>query len=146
MKRGFPQAFFFAALGALLLTLCNVHTLPSHAQTQQSAPAPTCPRPDADIVNDIYNQLKADEVLKTQWRQIIVTAKDGVVRLRGWAKGSTAVRRVVKLARDTACVKSVDSKQLSDVRKGSCPEGQKPCGDGGCIDANETCPLNEMGM
>ncbi len=140
MKRIFSTTILCALVGAFLFTLF----VPAQAQKPKpAAPAANanCTRSNDELVKDIYEQLKKDKVLGTQWRQIIVTAQDGVVRLRGWTLGRAAKIRAQKLVAATACVKKVNS-QLSPKRTGSCPDGQKPCGDGGCIGADENCTIN----
>ncbi len=36
----------------------------------------------------------------------------------------------------------IPTKKSNNVRT-FCPDGQKPCGDGGCIGADENCTVNE---
>lgn len=144
MKRIFSSILLRALTGAFLFTLLVVGISPTQAQRRQpqpAKPAANCPRPDDTIMKGIYEQLQKDADLSTQWRQIVVTVQDGVVRLRGWTKGKIAKRKAEQIAGKTACVTKVNS-QLSPVRSGSCPDGQKPCGEGVCIGENETCPIN----
>jgi osmotically-inducible protein OsmY len=95
------------------------------------------PVTDADIVKTIQDKITADRRFNGQWKQINVSAKDGVVTLNGWVKGKAAVTALGQHARAVQCVKKVNNKVAGRLTVG-CPPGQKLCGDI-CIDADSSC-------
>ena len=152
MKRYFAFTSLLLLSGMMLLTLPGVG-MPSNElqgqkkkQTQaqeqkKSSESPACPRPDNDIINDIYDKLKASPQFKNQYRQINVTSENGSVKLVGWVLGGEpAKQKLIALVGSVACVKKpVDAKDLSTKRKSGCdPATEKECGNG-CIPKSSTC-------
>ncbi len=92
-------------------------------------------RSDNDLVVEVYKaiQTKYPDAVKN----INVTAKDGVVKLEGWAASAKVVKNIGKIAKKVKCVKSVENK-LEPGKTGGCGPGQKECG-GACISEKEVC-------
>ena len=92
---------------------------------------------DTETVGRIYAKIEVK--YKAQMNHINVTVKDGVVTLQGWATTKGVKKEIEKIAKKTACVKSVMNKLTIGVG-GGCGPGEKPCGSI-CIPEAETCNI-----
>lgn len=125
------------AITLLLLLTLAMSDSQSTAAKPQSAKKDCATATPADIVKSIYEKISTKYPQHN--KQINVTFKDGVVRLRGWVPSAAKKKDIEKIAKQTSCVKSVDSKLGTKAPMG-CGPGQKQCGTI-CIPENENCNI-----
>jgi hypothetical protein len=111
-------------------------------------PCPPGEATDEKIVKAIQGKIVADSRFNEQRRHINVSSKDRIVRLEGWVKGKAQVQALIKLARNTECVKSIVTSMpqrngpplilLKSFKTGSCGPGLKECCDS-CILSSSRC-------
>ena len=94
---------------------------------------------DAQIVKEIYDQMKKKPSLEKQILHVNVRSKDGVVTLEGWTTTKKIKAEIVKIAGKIKCVKKPPINELADSPTG-CGPGQKRCGTI-CIPIEEECNI-----
>ena len=102
---------------------------------------------DAQIVTDIYSQIRADKGLTGQISHINVVSLYAAVKFQGWTDTQKDYDKVSQIGLNTSCVRLVNLSGLlnapppdgSAMRSGGgCTSGTKACGDV-CIPSGDTC-------
>lgn len=142
MKRLGSTLLLCLAISAILLSVPHSGLSQDKSQpAQKAAPTVNCPRPDAEIEKEIVEKMKADPKLKNHIDTILVTSKNGIVKVKGRVLGGpAAVRKVVELASSVPCVKGkVNVKELSTQRTSGCdPDTEVKC-SWGCEPKSRGC-------
>ena len=98
------------------------------------------------VVEHIRNGFTAAELetfRKLKNFHVGVTCQNKVVSLVGWVAGKATLNKVVRLAGQPTCVKSVNKKTFSPFRVGGCQDSAETdcCGDGQiCVTKGSACP------
>lgn len=121
---------------------------------QLSAAAQCESATDSKMVSDMYAKIKADKALASQIRHINVSSLNLVIKLQGYTSRKAEYDRLVGFAMKMACVKMVNSNELSPTAPdsgsggtnqrlagGGCSSGMKQCGDI-CIPESDTCNID----
>ena len=91
-----------------------------------------------------FTAAELDNFRKLKNFHVGVTSLKGVVTLTGWVGGKATFNKVVKLAKQTSCVKQVKTKTFSPFQVGGCNDASETdcCGDGSiCVAKGGACPL-----
>ena len=110
---------------------------------------------DAQIVADIYGQIRADKGLVTQISHINVVSLYAAVKFEGWADTRKDYDKIVGFGLNTNCVRLVNANGFGDASPpdgspmrsaGGCGSGMKQCGDI-CIPSGDACSISmNMGL
>ncbi len=131
-----------SGLGSMACGSSVNNTLATNGNTAALRPSPT-PTPDPcasksdkEIVIAIYTEIDKDPDLKKQHQKIDVISTSHAVVLWGWVDDKTQHDKVVGIAKNTACVASVDASNFYDNANnpthpiaGGCNPPLKKCGE-----------------
>lgn len=131
----------------ILFTLCFFAFMLTVAAMARPAFAQCEDTKDADIVADIYDQIKADKGLAPQASHINIVSNNLVVKFVGWADSKKDHARIVEFA-NTSCVRMINVNAFADspppansaMRGNACASGTKQCGDV-CIPEADSCNI-----
>ena len=135
-------------IGVFAMTLFVIATFQIFAAAQCESAT------DAKMVSDMYAKIKADKALASQIRHINVSSLNLVIKLQGYTTRKSEYDRLVGFAMKMACVKMVNTNELSPTAPdsgtggtnqrlagGGCASGMKQCGDI-CIPDSDVCNID----
>lgn len=111
----------------------------TNGNTTGLRPTPTvdacASKTDKEIVIAIYTEIDSDPVLKKQHQKIDVLSTNRAVVLWGWVDDKAQHDKVVNIAKNTACVLSVDAANFYDNPNNP----TRPSAGGGCNPPLKKC-------